>query len=89
MSLYACIVHFFYMITNRARGYYFGSFIWDIAGSWPSLKALGFDFYDYESGKVLDKFSSDDFNEKFKIKNLQIVCKKEDFSRLKEITDLR
>lgn len=32
VNLYSCIVRFFYMATNRGRGYYFGSFIWDMAG---------------------------------------------------------
>lgn len=89
ISCYSCIVHFFYMVTHRARGYYFGSYIWDMAGSWPILKAMGFEFRDYESGKVMTEMQQEDFTTKLKIKNIQVVSREEDYNHLKEIVELR
>lgn len=89
ISFYSCVVHFFYMVTARGRGYYFGSFIWDMAGSWPMLQAMGFGFRNYVTGKLLTECSPEDFDENLKVKNIQIVCRKEDFAHLKEIVELR
>lgn len=89
VSFYSCIVHFFYMITNRSRGYYFGSYIWDMAGSWPILQVMGFEFRDYESGKVMTELQQEDFTTKLKIKNIQVVSREEDYNHLKEIVELR
>ena len=89
ISFYSCVVHLFYMITMRSRGYYFGSFIWDMAGSWPMLQALGFDFRNYNTGKILTEFSSADFGDNLRIKDIHIICRAEDFNHLKEISELR
>lgn len=89
VNYYSCIVHFFYMITNRAKGYYFGSYIWDMAASWPMLQHMGFEFYDYENAQTVKNFSNHTFNNGFLINRLHIVCKKDDFNRLKEIAKLR
>lgn len=89
LSFYSAVVHLYYMITGCARAYYCGASLWDIAGSWPMLKLMGFDFYDYETGRKLEFFSADNFNEKFKLSSLHIACRPQEFERLKEITDLR
>lgn len=89
LSFYSAVVHLYYMITQRGKGYYFGSYIWDMAGCWPMLKLMGFEFYNYSDKRKLDFFSADDFTAKFKIADLHIICRSNDFERLKLITDLR
>lgn len=89
INLYSCVVHFFYMATHRGRGYYFRSYIWDMAGSWPILRNLGFEFYNYDNMEILNIFDEQNFDEKFRIKNLHIVCRENDLNHLKEITDFR
>lgn len=89
ISFYSAVLHLFYIATNRAKGYYFGSYIWDMAGVWGALKMLGVEFYDYRTGKVLDKLSPENFTKNFKVRDLQIVCREEDYPHLKEIADLK
>lgn len=89
MSHYACVVHFYYMITKRAKAYYFGSYLWDIAGAWPMLQALGFEFYEYKTARTIEMFNPHNFNSKLRIKALAIACQEKDFDYLKKITDLR
>lgn len=89
ISFYSCVVHFFYMITNRAKGYYFGSYIWDMAGSWPILQAMEFEFRDFQTGKIMTEVLRDDFTKNLKIKNIHVVCREEDFKHLQEIVELR
>lgn len=89
LSFYSAVEHLFYMITGRGRAYYCGACIWDIAGSWPMLKLMNFDFYDYQSGRKLEFLSADDFNSKLKLNSLKIACRGEEFERLKLIADIR
>ncbi len=89
ISLYAAVLHLIYIATNRAKGYYFGSYLWDMAGAWGALHALGIDFYEYQSGTVVSAFSPEFFTPELKIKNISIVCRQEDFSHLREIVDLK
>ena len=89
LNLYACVVHFFYLATNRAKGYYFGAYLWDMAASWPIMNALGFEFINYNTKEIMKNFSAQNFNEKFQIKDIHVVCKPEDFELLKSIADIR
>lgn len=89
IDLYSAVVHLFYIATNKGKGYYFGAYIWDMAGSWMAMKLLGVEFRDYVSGDLVEKLDSRWFDEKLKIKNLQIVSREKDFEHLREIVELR
>jgi len=87
-NFYSAVVHFIYLATGRGRAHYFGVKIWDMSGGWALLKYLGFEFMNYNTGKILERLNSEDFSQKFKIKECHIVCKPNDFDRLKHIADL-
>lgn len=89
ISLYSAVMHMLYIATGRGKCYYFGVYLWDMAGSWALLKNLGFEFINYSSGKILEEFSGHVFNDKIKIKETHIICRPEDFEHFKNIAILK
>ncbi len=85
LNFYSTAVHLFYVITNRTKAYYFGSYLWDIAGAWPMLKHLGYEIISYSDRENLDEFNIKTFNEKFKVRDLHIVCDPKDYDKFKLI----
>ena len=86
-NFYSAVVHLIYMATGRARCFYFGVKIWDMAGAWAVIKLLGMEFIDYRTGEILQKLSSDKFGNRLRIKSCHIVCKPEDFEYFKGISE--
>ena len=86
-NFYSAVVHMLYLATCRARGFYFGVYIWDLAGAWALLEYLGFGAFDFATGKRLDKFGPDEFNEKLKIKSCHVICRPAELKRLQEIAE--
>ncbi|MDR0967548.1 MAG: hypothetical protein LBL75_01810 [Rickettsiales bacterium] len=84
-GFYSAVVHLLYMATGRGRAYYFNAYVWDMAGSWAALNCMGINFMDYDTGKIID-FSSTSFKEGARVRNLQIVCRPDDFEYMKKIT---
>ena len=87
-NFYSAVVHMIYLATGRGRCHYFGALIWDMAGAWVVLKYLGFEFMNFETGKILENLNADDFKSNFRIKTCHIICKPADFDHFKEIADL-
>jgi len=56
-TVFSCLC----MATGRARAKYVGVKIWDVAGAWPILKHLGFEVMKYNSGRVLEEVSAENF----------------------------
>lgn len=89
VNFYSAVLQLLYVITGRARAYYFGGRLWDMAGAWPILKYLGFEFVNYNNAEILNDVLKDDFSPVLKTKTGYIVCKPEDFEFLKSIADLK
>lgn len=85
MNLYSAVVHEAYIISGRAKAYYFNVSLWDMAGSWASLKKIGAKFLNLETGEEMTEFSPKFFDGNLKIKTPHIICSPKDFDKFKSI----
>jgi len=83
MNFYSAVVHLLYIVTNKAKGYYFSLSLWDIAGAWPILNHLGYKIYNAQSEEVLTEFSEKNFDDELLLKGPYLVCLEEEFDYLK------
>lgn len=88
VGVYSAVMSMFYVITGRARAWYFKVYLWDIAGAWPILDNLGFKMMNYNTGTVLE-VSEENFDSKIRIKDVHIVCKPNNFEHYKNIAEIR
>lgn len=79
----SCVISEMYLATGRASVYYFSQSLWDMAGSWALLQHLGIKFINYRTGEVLEKLSAEYFGDNFRIKDLYVVCKQDDYDQYK------
>lgn len=86
MNLYSAVAHFMYMTTLRARGYFFGAKLWDLAGAWKALDILGLKIFSFESEEILNEVSPTFFKDTLSMQHIAIVCHPSDFAYLKNIS---
>lgn len=72
-----------YVAAGRACGCLFHASIWDMAGAWPLLNAMGIDIINFETGQPIKTMTADLVNEKWHIKGVYICCKPQFFDELK------
>ncbi len=86
----ACMVNYFgcavlslcWPLIGRACGANFGAHIWDLAGSWPIFKNIGFDLRAHSSGEILNEFNINDYDSNWKLKEDYILSTKKNFQSL-------
>lgn len=73
---------------GRGCGSMFKANLWDMAGSWPVLKAAGMDFREVKTGRIMDRISTDLFEGKgirtWKFKDSYIVSSANNFPLLQK-----
>ncbi|MDR2902375.1 MAG: hypothetical protein LBU87_04630 [Lactobacillales bacterium] len=88
VNVYAFVISFLYQATNRFKATYFEACLWDMAGAWAILKNLGYEFFNIETGEILEKFDRTHFNSKLIIDTVYIACRPKDFELYKSIVTL-
>lgn len=85
MNLYSAVVHFLYIATNKAKGYYFTLSLWDIAGAWPIIESLGYGLYNTQTKEPLKELSPEFFDNEFYLKDSYVACTKENLEYLSSL----
>lgn len=71
-----------HVASGRACGCYFQAAVWDLAGAWPLLEAVGAKVFNLETGAALEEITPDLLQETWYFKDRYIVCNPSFFSRL-------
>lgn len=83
---FSAVIYCLYVALGRVRGAFIQANLWDVAGGWAICKLLGMGFYDYETGCEMDAFKKEFFREKCQVRNMNILCYRQDFDLLKDLT---
>ncbi len=89
IDYYSVVVRLMYIASNRAKGYYFAAYCWDMAGAWVILNNMSYQFFNIKTGEVLSELNQEHFDDNFRIKTIYIVCKEKDFDYLEDIATIR
>lgn len=82
-ALNAAAVSMAYLAAGRSCACLFRASIWDMAGAWPLLNALGIEMIDYFTDAPLKTLTADIMDDKWHLKSTYICCKPAFFSEIK------
>ena len=73
-----------HVAAGRACGSYFNAYLWDMAGAWPLLEAVGAKLHNLETGAVLTEISADLLEDNWKLKGEYIACNPAFFEKFQQ-----
>ena len=82
-ALNAAAVSMSYVAAGRSCGMVFRASVWDMAGAWPMLNALGVKIMDFHTGEAITSLKADILNDKWHFNSTYLCCKPEFFAELK------